>query len=169
MSKNNGINSRNSKDEVVKTALESLKSQDISYEDVLKYLKRHKEDVIQVPVSIFKIGLSPLQAVVKYLADKGYSYSEISKRINRDPRTVWNTHRIASGRYSGIIVADETRYSIDLEMFKDRKLSFLEHLCDFLKGEYNLRYSQIANLIGKDARTIWTVCKRAEKKKNEGK
>lgn len=50
-------------------------------------------------------------------------------------------------------------------IFTDRRLSVLEILVEYLKDEKNLNYSEIARLLNRDDRTIWTVYQRAKKKR----
>jgi DNA-directed RNA polymerase specialized sigma24 family protein len=60
---------------------------------------------------------------------------------------------------------DETKERIEYSAFSN-KLSVLESICHYLRIR-NMTYSQIATLISKNPRTVWTVCKRAEKKLGE--
>jgi DNA-binding CsgD family transcriptional regulator len=43
------------------------------------------------------------------------------------------------------------------------KLSILECICYYLKSS-DKNYAEMSRMLGKDQRTIWTVCKRAERK-----
>ena len=58
--------------------------------------------------------------------------------------------------------------SIPSSIFKDRTLSVLEVLTEFLKEQENLTYHEIAVLLGRDDRTIWTCYNRAKKKRENG-
>ena len=49
-------------------------------------------------------------------------------------------------------------------IFKDRKLSVLEAIVKYLKEERQLSYHEIAVLLKRDDRTIWTVYNRVKKK-----
>ena len=55
--------------------------------------------------------------------------------------------------------------SIPSSIFKDRALSVLEVLTEFLKEQEGLTYHEIAVLLGRDDRTIWTCFSRAKKKR----
>jgi len=46
-------------------------------------------------------------------------------------------------------------------------LSVLENISLYLRSEYGLSNAQIAKLLRKDNRTIWTVIDRAERKLND--
>ncbi|GAF99559.1 unnamed protein product, partial [marine sediment metagenome] len=49
-------------------------------------------------------------------------------------------------------------------IFKDRTLSVLEAIVKYLKEERMLSYHEIAVLLKRDDRTIWTVYNRVKKK-----
>lgn len=60
--------------------------------------------------------------------------------------------------------------SIPSSIFKDRKLSVLEVMAEYFKEVKGLKYSEIARLLNRDDRTIWTAYKRAkEKRKKNGR
>ena len=50
-------------------------------------------------------------------------------------------------------------------IFKDRKVSVLEAIVEYLKDEKKLTYHEIAVLLNRDDRTIWTCCNRVRKKR----
>jgi len=54
---------------------------------------------------------------------------------------------------------------IPSSIFKDRTLSVLEAMVEYLKEKQNLTYHQIALLLNRDERNIWTVYSRAKKKR----
>lgn len=56
---------------------------------------------------------------------------------------------------------------IPSSIFKDRKLKVLEILVEWLKDEKNLSYHEIAVLLNRNDRTIWTVYNRAKKKRKK--
>ena len=58
----------------------------------------------------------------------------------------------------------ESKFFIPVSIFKDRKLSVLEALVSYLKDNFNLRYREIAVLLNRDERNIWTVYNRYKKK-----
>ncbi len=53
-------------------------------------------------------------------------------------------------------------------IFRDRNLAALESVVIYLKDSQGLTYAQIARLLNRDQRTVWTTYSRA-KKKLEGK
>jgi hypothetical protein len=58
------------------------------------------------------------------------------------------------------------KYSIPLEVVCDREVSIFETIVEFLKDKYGLTYHEIAVLLKRDDRTIWTVYNRAKKKRS---
>ena len=60
---------------------------------------------------------------------------------------------------------DQKQIQIPLSVFQHPKLSALESLCKYLKEERLLRFSEIANLLNRDDRTVWKTYDNAIKKK----
>jgi len=58
---------------------------------------------------------------------------------------------------------------IPTEIFKDRTLSVLEAIVEYLKEQKGLSYHEIAEMLNRDDRTVWTCYHRAKqkRKKNE--
>jgi len=56
---------------------------------------------------------------------------------------------------------------VPLNVFTDRSLSVLEVLVEYLKEYHNLSYHDIAVLLNRDDRTIWTVYNRVSKKRKK--
>ncbi|RME53554.1 hypothetical protein D6783_01660 [Candidatus Woesearchaeota archaeon] len=52
-------------------------------------------------------------------------------------------------------------------IFRDRTFSVMESLVAFLKEERGLTFAQIAELLNRDDRTVWTVYHRMKKKREE--
>jgi len=49
-------------------------------------------------------------------------------------------------------------------IFKDRELAALEAIVVYLKDSQGMNYAQIAKMLNRDDRTIWTTYQRAKKK-----
>ena len=58
---------------------------------------------------------------------------------------------------------------ISSSVFKDRSVSVLEVLVEYLKDKKNLSFHQIAMLLNRNDRTIWTVYNRTKTKRRERK
>ena len=61
------------------------------------------------------------------------------------------------------LVAAPTEHMIPVRLFADRRLSVLEHVVAHLRSR-NLRLKDIAALIERDERTVWTVLDRGNGK-----
>ena len=55
---------------------------------------------------------------------------------------------------------------IPLSIFKDKRLTVLESITIYLK-EKEMKFSEIAKLLERDQRNIWTIYSRAKKKLNK--
>jgi hypothetical protein len=131
-----------------------------SRDELIGILMMQKDE--KIPVSIFNNSLGPLEALVKYLREeKNYTTIAISRELNRDNRTIWSTYNNVKDKK---IKIDYSQYIIPLSVFLKKDLSILESLVHHLKIFHSLTYHQIAVLIGRDDRTIWTVYDRAERK-----
>ena len=121
---------------------------------------------IFLPINIFSNGASGLESISKHLREAiGLRYCKIADLLNRDDRTIWGAYKSANEKSSFGLSFEESSIKIPLSIFKDRSLSVLEALAEYLKEELNLRYCKIAILLNKDPRTIWTVYNRAKKKR----
>lgn len=61
-------------------------------------------------------------------------------------------------------VAADVVVEIPLGMFKNRELAPLESITEFLKEKAGLSFHEIALLLNRDDRTVWTCYNRASKK-----
>lgn len=126
--------------------------------------KKPEEPII--PVSVFSNDyLSALEAIVKYLHEnKELRLSEIARIISRDQRAVGVTYRFASKKMKVILKAPVSKYSLPASTIAGRKLSVLESIVYYLRETYSLSYHEIALIIRRDDRTVWTVYYRALRK-----
>ncbi len=145
----------------------------MDYNNLLQLLKK-REDYVSIPASLFNNPLCPLENVVLYLHIKfGFSQTEIAGMLERDHTTIWTTlehamKKIKLGKYKEImdLVDDTNQILVPIEVFSDRKLSILESLSIYIKDKFGMSYHQIAMILGKNDRTVWTVVNRARKKLN---
>jgi len=128
-----------------------------------KKLVEEKKD-IKIPLSIFranKIGAAEL--LCKYLKDKEEcKFSEIARLINRDPRTVALNYNNSKKKKVNLVCDKDSLY-VPVDIFSDRRLSVLEAVVYYLK-ERRYKNFEIAKILNKDPRNIWTLSSRAEKK-----
>jgi hypothetical protein len=137
----------------------------ISEQDVLGIIS-DKKKYISFPVSIFCKELSPLEGVVKFLKENHkHSISEISQILQRDQTTIWITYSHATKKLKGELKPEDTQFWIPFSVLRERALSVLELVSEYLKEKYALSYHEIALALKRDDRTIWTVYQRAKKKR----
>ena len=123
---------------------------------------------IHVPVDIFSNDASGLESLSHYLKGVlGLRFCEIADVLNRDDRTVWGANKGAEEKLNSANGSSDSRIRIPISIFRDRSLSVLEALSEYLKECQNMRYCRIAALLNKDQRTIWTVYSRAKKKRGQ--
>ena len=131
-------------------------------DELLDFLDQ-KNNLAYIPISIFNNKLAPLEAVVLFLKNTlKFKFQKIAYLLNRDQRTIWYTHKKATKKDVKLDIS--SKILVDISIFGDRKFSILETLVAHLKDSLSLK--QIAKLLGKSYKTIWTVFNRY-KKKNE--
>ena len=120
---------------------------------------------IYVPVSAFTNGASGLESISKFLKEStGMKYCAIADLMNRNDRTIWGACSNAQKKAPNFTFSDSS-VKIPISIFHDRSLSVLEAIAEYLKESQNMRYCEIAQVLGKDQRTVWTVYSRAKKKR----
>lgn len=130
--------------------------------DALSLLNRQE---VYVPVSIFLKELSGLELLVKFLRENlSYTNKDIALLLNRSEKTIWQAYSHGQKKYSSSLHYDQQSLLVPVSIFRERKLSILETIVSYLKYHFNLTYAEIALLLHRDQRTIWTVFKRGEAK-----
>ena len=123
------------------------------------------EKEIFIPVSVFNVDLSALETVSRYLHENlNISYKKIAELTNRSEKTIWQAFRSSKNKLKEKLKLKDTRYIIPISVLADRRLSNLEAIVYYMKKTYHLKFSEIAVLLHRDQRTIWTVHSRAKKK-----
>jgi len=122
---------------------------------------------IKLPVSLFQNNpLSGLETITKFIKEElNMSFSEIAQILNRDDRTIWGAYNSACKKMEGRFEVMEDCQTFPVEILQDRRVSVLEAITEYLKDKHALRYCQIASLLNRNDRTVWTVYKRAKKKR----
>jgi hypothetical protein len=133
-----------------------------------KLLKIPAVEEVEIPLSVFHNDyLSSLETIVKYLRENlTLSYKQIGSLTNRNPVVLAVTYRNANRKFPSKLVEKISPYKIPVSILKDKKLSVLENIVCYLKDNFSLSYHNIAVLLNRDDRTIWTVYQRAQKKKH---
>lgn len=121
---------------------------------------------VLMPISIYNNKeLSTLETSCKYLKEElNLTYHKIGELLNRDERTIWVTYQNAKRKRQKSVVVRPTNVVVPASVLKNRALSILESLVTYLRDKFNLRFSEIAILLNRDERNIWTVHNRARKK-----
>src|SRR3989344_2141428 len=128
-----------------------------------KYIQPKEE--VSLPISIFNSKLTVLESVAKYLKEeKNLSLHEISRVISRDERNIWHTYESAKKKHPEKLILENVKFWVPVSIFSDSKLSALETLVSHLKSQLNFSYHEIAVLLSRNDRTIWTVHSRSRKK-----
>ena len=91
------------------------------------------------------------------------TYHEIAELLSRDDRTIWTAYNKATKKQPTKLLISKTLVYIPTSIFKNRKLTILEAVVTYLKDK-GMRYVEIANLLNRDQRNIWTIHNRAIKK-----
>lgn len=122
--------------------------------------------VTEIPISaVSDRTLAPLESIALFLKSQGLTNHQIAQAIGRDDRTIWTViNRAQKKRIKNqkpfLSVSD---INIPLLIFHNREVSALEAIAHFLH-DIGYTYHQIAELLQRDDRTIWTSVKRYETK-----
>ena len=123
------------------------------------------EKKYSVPDYIFTKKLTLLESVVKYLKENlRLSYKEIAELLNRDQRNIWQICHSAKQKFPSKFSVKKSKFMIPVSVLADKKFSALESVVAYLKDNLGLTYHEIASLIKRDDRTVWTVYHRYKKK-----
>ena len=144
-----------------------IKLYDLDNEQLKEIISEHLKNNY-VPIEIFSINkLNPLEAIVKYLKEnKNLKFSEISKLLDRDARTIWTTYNNTKIKSK---ISGKSVFLIPLKIFKNKNLSILESLVKYLRNDSRLSLSEIAKILSRDQRNIWKVYNNSIRKSNEEK
>lgn len=129
-------------------------------------LKNNSE--LTIPLSVLKNN-SSLQSIVFYLHEiHNLNFADIARLLNRNQRTIWATYTQAKAKKKILLPKFDEKvdytFAIPLSILSSRNLSVLESIVFYLKLNSNLSLAQIAQKLGKNYRTIWTVNRRAKLK-----
>ena len=118
-----------------------------------------------IPATAFNKKLSPLETVVKYLKEEyPLAIKDIANILNRSIKTVWQAYNAASKKHPAKLDITPTETYLDPTIYGQRMLSILEATVTLLHQTYKLSLHEIAHILQRDDRTIWTVLHRARQK-----
>ncbi|MCX6710176.1 MAG: hypothetical protein NTV63_04480 [Candidatus Woesearchaeota archaeon] len=134
----------------------------IKPEEILEIAENGRSSI---PVNALLRGLAPLESVISYLKDDGkFSINEISNMLGREYKSVWATYRNAKKKKPLRANAKNSGLQIPISAFANSNLGILESAVKFLRENRKMRYSEIALLIKRNERTIWTAYHKAKEK-----
>ncbi len=123
---------------------------------------------LEIPVSLFlDRSLSVFEILTEFLKEThNLSYHKIAVLTNRDERTIWTVYsRTKKKRKKNPkLKLQFTNVHIPLSIFLDRNIAVLEAVVVYLKERLKYSFKEIAELTGRNNRTIWTVYSRAKQK-----
>lgn len=127
---------------------------------------------IQIPSTILiDRALAVLESITEYLKDeKKLSYHEIATILNRDDRTIWTVHHRSKKKREvreARVSSKDPKINLPSSIFRDRTLAVLEAIVEYLKETKGLTYHEIAEILNRNDRTVWTVYRRAKIKRGE--
>ena len=158
------INSNIEKESIKNVIKDLITKYNITKEDFSSLFEI--EDSTDLPISIFNnTKLSGLETITKYLReDKKLKFSEIAFYLHRDSRTIWSAYHTSQKKFPASLEVKKSDIKIPLNKLSDRSFSILESLVAFLKNNYHLSLHEIAVLLKRNDRTIWTVLSRYKQK-----
>ncbi len=137
-------------------------------------LKMLQPEKYFIPCSVFNQKLSALETIVKYLVEnEKLSLKKIAELTSRTNKNIWQAYNSSKKKHPvWFVVLSEKIRLLPLELlnqdsslgtYADR-LTLLENIVFYLKDNVKLSYHEIAILLKRDDRTIWSTYQRAFKK-----
>ena len=118
-----------------------------------------------IPSSIFNQQLSSFETICKYLKENlSLSNKKIASVLNKSQKSIWQAYNSAKKKEASTFVVKDSNYNIPCSIFNQPGLSVFEIITQYLKDGYGLTYHEIAVILQRDDRTIWTIYQRARKK-----
>ncbi len=152
------------KKELLQIIIEKLKEKhNISRKEISEIVGVREK--VQIPATIFSKKLGALESITKYMKENlNMNYHEIAKKLGRNERTVWTAYKKATEKQKEPLKIKKTEFLLPISIFENKKLTILESVIVYLKEGKGMKYHDIAHLLDRDQRNIWTICSRAVKK-----
>jgi DNA-directed RNA polymerase specialized sigma24 family protein len=149
------------KETIINQLIKAVKEEyKVSRRDVLSLIRKEME----IPINAFSKELGALESIVKYMKENlNMKYNEIAKELGRDERTIWTSYKKASEKMKKPLEIKKTELMLPISIFENKNLTVLESIIIYLK-EKGFKFSEIAKLLERDQRNIWTIYSRAIKK-----
>ena len=150
------------------SALNSEEKIDILSSLVLSMKASSSKD--SIPISIFENDkLSIFEALAKYMRENlKMRFVKIASLIGRSDKTVWVTYSKAKKKMPSPFTKLSSEITVPISNFSNSDLTIFEGLVLFLK-EKDLANHEVALMLHRDDRTIWSVYDRAKKKSKKEK
>lgn len=117
------------------------------------------------PISIFHKDLTVLESLVKYLRErKKYSLHKCSEILHRNEKNLWQTYTTARKKVPSSFLEKESSLLIPFRIFSHETHSPQEAVVIYLKDTEKLTFHQIAQLLFRNDRTIFTAYHRGTEK-----
>lgn len=143
---------------LLNSVLNSLKEKYNLDKNIDIILSEKKENKDFLPCSIFHNNLGIFESIVKFLYEnKKLSFKEISLITKRSQNNISVSYKNSKKKYFSDFNIDYSE-KIPLNIFS-KKYTCFESICLYLKQSHN--YHEIAVLLDRDDRTIWTTYQRA--------
>ena len=127
------------------------------------------EEELFIPLSIFNKKLSSLEVISKYLFEnRNLSLKKISLLLGRSNKNIWNAYNKSKRKFPAKLVVKES-ILIPVSVLRNLNFTLLENIVVYLKENLRFNYHEIAVLLQRDDRTIWTVYSRVKKKRENEK
>ncbi len=122
----------------------------------------------EVPVSIFSTkSISALEAISKYLKDEAnIEFKKIGEILNRNEVTIRTSYKRAVKKSPERLDLSNYSLVIPIKLFRDRNNSVLEVIVAHLHDHYKVSFKEIARLLCRNYKTVWTVYSKSRKKRN---
>ena len=139
-----------------------------SYNISVPELIKKTDDDVLIPISIFVREIGALESICRYLKEsRKFKNKRIAELIGRDSKSVWQAIDKGQKKYPKKLATDseDPMYYIPVSIIRNRSLGVLENIVVYLKEKFAFSYREIAELLKRDERTIWTVYNRSLKKR----
>ena len=153
--------------ELVKTLIDKISSTyNISSQEIIDKLQAPSDAIDAAAFSID--ALSPTEVLVKYLREKKFNkFSEIARFLKRSQNTIQTTYNNAQKKHPKVLSFTNSNINVPLSIFSSEKFTVFESLVRYLRDSKNMTNRDIAVILKKSNKTIWTVYSRAKLKLRE--
>jgi len=151
------------KEEIINLLVKEIKKKYKLNNKEIAQLTKTETETETIPLSIFKYKSGALESVCRYMKENlNMKYREIAGLLQRNERTIWTAYNKAKQKQPETIKIKKEKILLPISIF-NKKLTVLESIIIYLKRQ-NLKYVEIAELLNRDQRNIWTIYSQAIEK-----